>query len=303
MTAADEFGSKLSKFAERFDGEIARRFGEEGGDQLPQIRILWDAIAYVLKGKGKRFRPYLLTKTVELFRGSDGNIPNAALAIEYVHCFSLVHDDLPALDNDDLRHGRPTVHRKYDEATAVLVGDSLLALAFQALANGTSPPNSETTCRLIACLADAIGPTGMIGGQMLDLYPRDGDRDAREYVSQMHRRKTGALIACAAEMGAIVGGANNADCLNLREFGYDLGEIFQMADDLIDSTGDELLAGKRLQKDEQQGKATLTGVLSVEHLRAEIDTRIELAIDRLRTFGSRAETLVAATYFAGRRNR
>jgi geranylgeranyl pyrophosphate synthase len=226
-------------------------------------RRLNEAMRYAIFGGGKRLRPALVRLMCAHFGGRDEDAAAAAVAIECVHTYSLVHDDLPCMDDDDLRRGRPTCHKVFGEALAVLAGDGLLTLAFQVLAR--SGAHGRDLC---AILGQGAGPAGMVGGQVLDLAPTSG-RVTRGHVEEIHRLKTAALIAAASEMGACAAGAARGDRERAQAYGLALGRCFQAVDDVLDVTGDAATLGKTPGKDADLGKPTLVAALGLEGARAE----------------------------------
>jgi farnesyl diphosphate synthase len=254
------------------------------------------AMRYAAVGGGKRLRPLLACASADLFDVPDRYALRAALAVECIHVHSLVHDDLPCMDDDALRRGKPTVHVAYDEATAVLAGDSLLALAFEILCDPQTHPEPGVRAELTCELARAAGAAGMAGGQMLDLLPAlDADVVA---ITRLQRLKTGALIGWAVEAGAILGGASPEQRTSLRGYAQKLGLAFQIADDLLDASGDEETVGKALRKDEAQGKVTFVTLLGPERARRQAEALVEQAIEHLRCFEERAELLAELARFA-----
>jgi farnesyl diphosphate synthase len=227
---------------------------------------LIEAMRYTSLGGGKRFRPFLVVESANLFSVSHGNALMAGAALECVHCYSLVHDDLPAMDNDELRRGQPTAHRKFDEATAILAGDGLLTFAFDILSRQETHPDAAVRVELVNALARAAGAGGMAGGQMLDLAAEGrfgpishGAGDVRLLQSM----KTGALLRFACEAGGILGRASATQRQALTRYGAAVGEAFQIADDLLDIEGDPALVGKSTGKDSAAGKATFASVLGI----------------------------------------
>ena len=265
-------------------------------------RRLYEAMRYAAVGGGKRLRPLLTLASCSLFGVPRENALRAALAVECVHVHSLIHDDLPCMDDDDLRRGKPTVHRAFDEATAVLAGDALLALSFEILAGAGTHPLGEVRAELVRELALAAGAAGMAGGQMLDLLPgaECPDLDA---ITRVQRLKTGTLIGWCVEAGVIMGRAPPEAGTSLRGYAQCVGLAFQIADDLLDHEGDEAVVGKRLCKDEDQGKVTLVTLLGPERARRQAELLVELAVDHLRAFGARARLLEAIARFAISRDR
>ena len=282
--------------ADTLSGEIARP---------PR---LMEAMRYGVLGGGKRLRPFLVWESAKVF-GADGpGILRAGAAAELIHCYSLVHDDLPAMDNDELRRGRPTTHRAYDEATAILVGDSLLTLAFDVLSDAKTDPDPAIRAELVATLARASGIGGMAGGQMLDLeaegrFTGDGAPLAlsREDILRLQAMKTGALLTASAEMGAIIGRADAAGRAALRSYGHLLGQAFQVADDLLDVESDAATLGKATGKDSSMGKATLVGLMGVEEARRRLADLVGEAEKALQGFGDKADMLRKAARFVAER--
>ena len=250
------------------------------------------AMRYAVEAGGKRMRPFLVLQGARLFGASVERALRVAAAIEMIHTYSLVHDDLPCMDDDDLRRGQPTTHRKFDEATAVLAGDALLTMAFEVTAHPDTHPSAEVRCTLAALLARAAGSEGMVGGQMMDIEaPRNafGPDD----VALLQRMKTGALFQFSCEAGPVLGEAGEADRARFRAYAHDLGLAFQIADDLIDATSTAEKAGKAVGKDADAGKATLVSILGVEGARAEALRVAERAAQALAPYGPPAEVLRA----------
>ena len=265
-------------------------------------KLLIRAMRYAAMGAGKRMRPLLVCASADLFGVPRKHSLRAALAVECVHVHSLIHDDLPCMDDDELRRGRPTVHIAFDEATAVLAGDSLLALAFEILGDRATHPDPQCRCELVSDLAHAAGPAGMAGGQMLDLLPAGSAIDL-ESVTRLQRLKTGALIGWSVEAGAVLGGASPEARLSLRGYAQNIGLAFQIADDLLDTCGDEKAVGKRLRKDLDQGKETFVSLLGVDQARAQAEMLIEQALEHLRGFDGRTAVLEAIARFTIDRDR
>jgi geranylgeranyl diphosphate synthase type II len=249
---------------------------------------LEDAIRYALLAPGKRLRPRLVLLAAEACGGTDKAALPAACAVEMVHAYSLVHDDLPAMDDDDLRRGRPTCHKAYGEATAILVGDALLARAFEVLADGVRP--AEHAARCCAILARAAGATALVGGQAADLAGEAAELDLEELES-IHRRKTGALIVASVVLGGVAAGGTAAQQAALEEFGRNLGLAFQITDDLLDVAGNADAAGKRLAKDAARGKATYPRLLGVAESRERASQLISRACQTIELFGPAGEPL------------
>ena len=266
----------------------------------PEGRVA-EAMRYAALGGGKRLRPFLLIAGARLF-GVEGEQPlRAAAAVEMIHAYSLVHDDLPAMDDDDLRRGRPTCHIRFDEATAILAGDALLTYAFEVLTGGETHGDAAVRCELMRGLAAASGVAGMVGGQMVDLLAADNHLDL-DGITHLQNLKTGALIAFSCEGGAILGQAPSDQRAGLAAYGRDLGLAFQIADDLLDIEGSAAELGKAVGKDADAGKATFVSLLGVAGARDYAGELIERAISRLaifddEKFDGRADLLAAAARF------
>jgi farnesyl diphosphate synthase len=270
-------------------------------DEEPERR-LFDAMRYAALGGGKRLRPFLVLETAGLFSVARKSALRAAAAIELVHCYSLVHDDLPAMDDDDLRRGKPTVHKAFDEATAILAGDALLTLAFEVLAHPDTHSNPEVRCRLTSALAHAAGAYGMVAGQMIDLSAAGRDMDIGE-ITRLQRLKTGALIRFACEAGPILGQAAEAQHEALRGYAHDLGLAFQIADDLLDVEGTAEEVGKAVGKDSEQGKATFVSILGAARAHEQANILVDQAVAHLAIFDEKADFLrEVARYIVERRS-
>ncbi|MCE2510290.1 MAG: polyprenyl synthetase family protein [Alphaproteobacteria bacterium] len=251
---------------------------------------------YAALNGGKRFRPFLVMTSAALFDVPPARALRVAAAVELMHCYSLVHDDLPAMDDDALRRGLPTCHVKYDEATAILAGDALQSLAFEILAMAETHPTSRVRAELVRALAQAVGAGGMVGGQMLDLLAENIPMDIGA-ITRLQRMKTGALIAFSCESGAILGEARATERHALHAYAHDLGLAFQIQDDLLDVEGDSEMTGKAVQKDEQAGKATFVSILGVKRAREQAKILADQAVAHLDLFGEKAELLARAAHF------
>ncbi|MAF98414.1 MAG: farnesyl-diphosphate synthase [Micavibrio sp.] len=253
---------------------------------------LYDAMRHGTLGGGKRLRPFLVMQSAFLFNVPSSRARRVAAALEFVHCYSLIHDDLPAMDDAALRRGQPTVHKQYDEATAILAGDALLTLAFEILAEPETHEDPRVRCHLISALAKASGGHGMVGGQMLDLI---AERDDVEFdvgeVSRLQRMKTGKLMAFACEAGAILGGAGEPQRKALCNYAHDLGLAFQVTDDILDVEADPQDTGKDTNKDEDAGKATFVSTMGKEAAKARADMLVAQANRHLKIFEGRADML------------
>jgi farnesyl diphosphate synthase len=258
------------------------------------------AMRHAALGPGKRLRPFLLIEAARVF-GNGGNGPvRAGAALECIHCYSLIHDDLPAMDDDDMRRGRPTVHRAFDEATAILAGDALQTLAFAILADPATDADARIRTTLIAGLAAAAGAGGMAGGQQLDLAA-EKQKLAEPEIRTLQAMKTGALFRYACDAGAVLGRASSDKRERLASFGAQLGLVFQIADDLIDATGSATTAGKATAKDADRNKATMVALHGVKGARAMLDKAVAEALDLIAPFGPQGKILADAARFAGKR--
>ncbi len=257
---------------------------------------------YAALDGGKRLRPFILIEAARLFGREGEGVVRAAAALECVHCYSLVHDDLPAMDDDDTRRGKPTVHRAFDEATAILAGDALLTLAFGVLADPATDDDPAVRAALVKRLAEAAGHAGMAGGQMLDLAAEGAETD-EVAVTQLQAMKTGALFRFAGEAGARLGRARADERARLARYGAAIGTAFQLADDLIDATASSAAAGKATAKDAARGKATLVALRGVRGARLMLDETVAEAIRILEPFGARATVLIDAARYVAERER
>lgn len=265
-------------------------------------RRLVEAMRHATIGGGKRVRPLLLIATADMFGVSRTSSINAACAIEAIHSYSLIHDDLPCMDDDAMRHGKPSVHKAFDEATAVLAGDSLHALAFDILCHRDTSSDPFVRSELVATLAKASGHDGMAGGQMMDIVAEQEQFDLGQ-ITRLQQLKTGALLAASVEMGAILGRVAPEGRTHLRAYARDIGLAFQIADDLLDVEGDEALAGKALRKDEGQGKATFVSLMGADKARSQANMLVEQAIGILASYGEDASLLTALARFIVERDR
>jgi farnesyl diphosphate synthase len=265
-------------------------------------RRLYEAMRHATIGGGKRLRPLLVCASCDLFNVDRDAALRVATAIECIHVYSLIHDDLPCMDDDDLRRGKPTVHRAFDEATAVLAGDSLHALAFGILADELTHSDPFVRVELCAELARASGPAGMAGGQMMDLAAEHEQFDLPT-VTRLQALKTGALIGFCLEAGAIMGRVPPEGRVPLRGYARDIGLAFQIADDLLDVEGDSKAVGKAIGKDDAAGKATFVSLLGAERARQQAHLLIEQSVEHLQGFGSEADLLRAVARFVIERDR
>ncbi len=273
----------------------------QAGETARPQRLLAAMRHGVLNG-GKRFRPFLVLESARLLDGDLDAALRVGCALECLHSYSLVHDDLPSMDNDDLRRGRPTVHVAFDEATAILAGDGLLTLAFDIIADPATALASDRRAALVLLLARAAGIGGMVGGQVLDIAAETSRPDEAGIVT-LQAMKTGALLRFACEGGAIVAGASDEDRQRLRRFGEKIGLAFQLADDLLDLTADAATLGKAAGKDADQGKGTLPALHGEDWTRTRLGELVSDAEALLAPFGARAETLIEAARFVAYRNK
>jgi farnesyl diphosphate synthase len=263
---------------------------------------LYAAMRHAAIGGGKRLRPLLVTATAALFHVNRAVAVRVGTAVEAIHVYSLVHDDLPCMDDDDMRRGKPTVHRAFDDATAVLAGDSLHALAFEILASPQTHPDPFVRGELVSTLALASGPEGMAGGQMMDIEAENATFDLQTVV-RLQALKTGALIAASVEMGAILGHIPPEGRTHLRGYARDIGLAFQIADDILDVEGDPKLAGKALQKDADAGKGTFVSLMGLERAKQQAEVLVAKANEHLSCYGSEANLLRAIAYYITERDR
>ena len=296
QAAADDMEVLLDRLlaAAPVEGELAR-----------PARLL-EAMRYASLGGGKRLRPFLVVETAALFNVRRERALMVGAALECVHCYSLAHDDLPAMDNDELRRGQPTVHRKFDEATAILAGDGLLTYAFDLLSRPETHPTASIRIALVGLLARAAGLGGMVGGQMLDLAAEgrfaDGPLALNESeITTLQAMKTGALLRFACMAGGVLGEASSEQGNALDRYGSALGRAFQIADDLLDVEGDAAMVGKSTGKDAAAGKAKLVGVLGPAKAKAQLKTLVAEAEAALAPFGPDATVLKAAAHFVAER--
>jgi farnesyl diphosphate synthase len=276
--------------------------------ELNRPARLLEAMRYASLGGGKRFRPFLVVESAALFDVPRQNALMAGAALECVHCYSLVHDDLPAMDNDELRRGQPTAHRKFDEATAILAGDGLLTFAFDILSRPQTHADPAVRIELVTALARAAGIGGMAGGQMLDLAAegrfagRSPLKLGASDVRLLQAMKTGALLRFACQAGGILAAATRPRRDALERYGAALGEAFQIADDLLDLEGDAALVGKQTGKDAAAGKATMVSVMGTAGAKARLNQLVAEAEAALAPFGRAAATLIEGAHFVAERH-
>lgn len=252
---------------------------------------LTEAMKYSLLDAGKRLRPALCVWGAEACGVSGPEVLTAACAVEMVHTYSLIHDDLPAMDDDDLRRGKPTSHKQFDEATAILAGDALLTYAFEVLASHIADSGHAIQC--VSVLANAAGPEGMVGGQMADLLAETIPVQTRDELEAIHHRKTGRLFACSLQMGGVLANAGKPELEALANYGFHLGLAFQVTDDLLDETGSSEKLGKGVRKDRQRGKLTYPSLLGLEASQQIARDCVSRACDSIAVFGDRGRCLDA----------
>jgi farnesyl diphosphate synthase len=289
-----EFEKSLKSVAGAVDDVLDQLLPAVADDRLRT------AMRYAVLGQGKRLRPFLVVQSARLFAVDEHYALRVGAALEALHCYSLVHDDLPAMDNDDLRRGKPTLHRKFDDATAILAGDALLTFAFEVLASEATHESASVRVSLVAALAQAAGEAGMVGGQMLDIEADARGFDNYAEIAAMQRRKTGALFRFACEAGAIMG---EADRTALRQYADDIGLAFQIADDILDVESSAEALGKATQKDRGKGKATFVDLLGLQGAKDEAQRLVESASAALAVYGDAAEMFKATAAFIVTRRR
>ncbi len=287
-----EFEIYLAAIADKMEDVLHRLLPEPAG---PQAEIM-NAMRYAALGGGKRLRPFLLIEAAKMLGCEQDGVWLAAGALECVHVYSLVHDDLPCMDDDDLRRGKPTVHKAWDEAMAVLTGDALLTLAFETLSDKTVHNSARIRLALISKLARASGTHGMIGGQVIDITADQQEQDDA-LIAQLQTLKTGALIHYAVEAGGLLAGAGDKDMANLSAFASALGLAFQIRDDILDIEGDSRMMGKNTKKDAGLGKATFVAIHGLNAARQRANTLGEQARQALSPYGRKAENLMACVDF------
>ena len=292
LPSAAEFSEALRASAQEveqvLDQLLPRPAGLQGRVQ--------EAMRYSVFAGGKRLRPFLVLQSAALFDVPRARALRVAAAVEVLHTYSLVHDDLPAMDDDDLRRGRPTAHKQFDEATAILAGDALLTIAFEILAHPDTHPSGAVRAQLVADLARSSGSDGMIGGQMIDILAPDHDFDL-DQVADLQRRKTGALFEFASQAGARLGEASESDWQRLGTYAQDLGLAFQIADDLIDALGSADVAGKAVGKDAAAGKATFVSLYGPDRARQEAERLADRASRTVSGYGKSALWLAGLPLF------
>ena len=297
MTSLDLVENLLGEFATSLEPSLVEVLPDSQGMEEQDI----DAMRYALFAGGKRLRPFLVVMTSRLFSVEEENAIRVAAAIECLHTYSLIHDDLPAMDNDDVRRGKPSVHKKFDEATAVLAGDALLTLCFEILSDVKTHSDPEIRCELIATLSRAVGALGMVGGQMIDLKSENQSLIENE-INRMQQMKTGALIVFSCEAGAILAQVKGKRRDALKHYGRDIGLAFQIVDDLLDIERSSLDIGKTAGKDIRAGKATIVSLIGAGNAKIKADKLINQAIKGLEIFDDKANILRSLAAFVVGRN-
>jgi farnesyl diphosphate synthase len=292
-TDPKQLSTAMADSARAVDAVIDHLLAKPDG---PEARV-YEAMRYAALAPGKRLRPFLVLASAHLFGVSQRSALQAAVAIELLHTYSLVHDDLPAMDDSDLRRGRPTCHKAFDEATAILAGDGLLTLAFEVLSQADTHGDPAVRIELVACLAKAAGAAGMVGGQQIDLLAEHDHTLDIGAITRLQRLKTGALIAFSCEAGAILGKSSAENRRALIGYAHDLGLAFQIADDLLDAESTEAETGKSVGRDAEAGKATFVSILGLEGAKKQARALVEQAIGQLEVFGDKADLLRQVAHF------
>ena len=285
-SASPRLQTAMDDVAESLERRLLRLLPDTDLPEAP----LFDAMRYGVLDGGKRLRPFMVVEAAKLFNVDSYRARRVAAAIEMVHCYSLVHDDLPAMDNSPLRRGKPSVHIQYDEATAILAGDALLTLAFEVLSDAETHEDPRVRCQLVTELAQAAGGHGMVGGQMLDLIGENEEFDLGT-ISRLQRMKTGKLMCFACEAGAILGKAGEPQRKALRNFAHDLGLAFQVTDDILDVEADPSETGKPANQDDNAGKSTFVSEMGIQNAKERAEMLVGQAVRHLHVFGGRADIL------------
>jgi len=297
-----DFNTLLKSHANLVESKLESVFSSAAMEnEVIRPERLMQAMRHSALDGGKRLRPFLVMETAALFKIKPAQSVMAGIALECIHCYSLVHDDLPAMDDDELRRGRPTTHIAYDEATAILAGDALLTLAFDILAREETHENASIRIELVKLFSRYAGLGGMVGGQMLDLEAETKTLDASE-ITLLQSMKTGALLKGACEAGAVLGGASETERNALIQFGNQIGKAFQLADDILDVTSDAETMGKATGKDADKGKGTLVDLYGLDESQKLLNVYLEEAFDGLSNFGPEADILREAARFIAHRD-
>ncbi len=299
----EQFENRLKEIAQLVSEALSVSLSDALlSDEIARPARLLKAMRHGALNGGKRLRPFLVIETAGLFGVTADTAMRTALALECVHCYSLIHDDLPSMDDDDLRRGQPTVHVAFDEATAILAGDSLLTFAFDLLADEATHKDPSVRSELVLQLARAAGHGGMAGGQMLDLEAERKTPD-EQGIMMLQSMKTGALLRFACEAGAILGGASPQDRARVKDFGIKIGQAFQLADDILDLTSTAEQMGKKVRKDADAGKGTLVSLWGLDRAKAKADELVVESEVLLLPFGERADVLKACASYIVKRGK
>ena len=299
-----DIATRLADTADEVESALADLLPKQtsGGEPLAEARVI-EAMRYACQG-GKRLRAFLTLETAAAFGVARGRALRVACAIECIHAYSLVHDDLPSMDNDDLRRGRPTTHRQFDEATAILAGDALQTHAFTLLADERTHENAFVRVQLIAAIAKASGAGGMVGGQMIDIEAETADTPlSLTEITRLQRMKTGALIEVSCQAGGILGKTDTPHMRMIEGYGRDFGLVFQIVDDLLDIEGDAATVGKAVGKDEGKGKATFVNTLGIDNAKDRAERLTAQAIAHIKPLGTRGDVLAALAEYALKREK
>jgi len=294
-----EFKSRLTAHAKLVEDTLVTLLDDNTLDhEISRPARLMQAMRHSALDGGKRLRPFLVMESAALFDIKPLQSVMTGCALECIHCYSLVHDDLPAMDDDDLRRGKPTTHKAYDEATAILAGDALLTVAFDILSREKTHKDPGTRIQLVRLFSQNAGLGGMVGGQMLDLEAEKKTSISQQEIMTLQAMKTGALIRCACNAGAVLGNATKEEQHSLFEFGDIIGQAFQLADDILDVTSDAETMGKQTAKDAGKGKGTLVSLHGLKASRKRAQELLNMAIGKLKPFGDKADILIEAARFA-----
>ena len=288
-----EFEQRLNEVADRITVALDQLIPPASG---PEARLM-RAMRHGALSKGKRLRPFITIEVGRMFGAQEKSLLRGAAAVECMHAYSLIHDDLPCMDDDDSRRGQPTVHKAFDEATAVLAGDALQALAFEIMVSPETHRDASMRCKLIEKLTLASGARGMVGGQMIDMHPISEGEDPLQVLTRMQRLKTGCLITLAGEVGALLGGAQEQERQAIAGYTNDLGLAFQIVDDLLDVEGDPAELGKAAAKDSDAGKVNFVSILGVDGAKGQVRHLAAQAKEHLASFGTRANSLLHTVDF------
>jgi farnesyl diphosphate synthase len=287
------FEQRLNEVGDRITVALDQLIPPANGPEAQLMR----AMRHGALSKGKRLRPFITIEVGRMFGAQEKALLRGAAAVECIHAYSLIHDDLPCMDDDDYRRGQPTVHKAFDEATAVLAGDALQALAFEIMVSSETHRDASMRCKLVEKLALAAGARGMVGGQMIDMYPAPDGEEPLQILTRMQRLKTGALITLSGEIGALLGGATEAERQAIVGYTTDLGLAFQIVDDLLDVEGDPDILGKATAKDADAGKKNFVSILGVEGAHGQVRHLAAQAKGHLASFGTRANSLLHTVDF------